>query len=314
MNIVVVGAGALGVYFGARLEEAGEKVTFLVRENRASQIEKHGLKVNSTKGNYTFEDPNVVKKVEEIDEVDLVFLSVKGYHLEGTFHSLKELRKKGAYILPVLNGIEHIPILQNELGKDFVLGGLSFIMATLNEKGHVEHNSDFHQLVFGSLEATQTSICHQLKEIASKANIQVEASDDILRELWKKYMFINAFSGITTATNLPIGPIRSKQETFRIAEMMLQEMKLIANAHNVNVSEEDVEDAKSKLMSLPDKATSSMHQDRRKGYVLELDHLHGGAIRLAKAMGVEVPYMESIYGIIKPFENNQPNFTKKGVS
>ncbi|MUK89784.1 2-dehydropantoate 2-reductase [Ornithinibacillus sp. L9] len=303
MKIVVFGAGALGVYFGARFEEAGADVTFLVREKRAKQIHENGLAVNSPKGDYTFQDPTIITDVSEIESADLVLLSVKGYHLEGALESLKELQKKGAYVLPVLNGMEHIPLLQNELGKDFVLGGLSFIMATLNDHGHVEHNSEFHQVVFGALEPTHKAICQQLEELTENANVDVVNSDRILIELWKKYMFINAFSGITTATNLPIGPIRSNQETFRIAEMVLQEMRIIANAYHVEVTEKDVEAAKTQLLNIQDDGTSSMHQDRRKGLILELEHLHGGAIRLAKAKGLEVPYIEAIYGIIKPFED-----------
>ncbi|MFD2044306.1 ketopantoate reductase family protein [Ornithinibacillus salinisoli] len=302
MKIVVIGAGALGAYFGARFEEAGADVTFLVRENRAKQIQDNGVTINSATGNYTFNDPKIVTDVAEIDSVDLVFLSVKGYHLEGTLESLKELKKKGAHVLPVLNGIEHISILQAELGKDFVIGGLSFIMATLNDHGHVEHNSNFHQLVFGALEPTQTIICNQLEELTSNANIDVVNSKDILHELWKKYMFINAFSGITTATNLAIGPVRSNPATFRIAEMILQEMKYISNAYHVHVTDKDIEVAKSQLMNIPEEGTSSMHQDRRKGLVLELEHLHGGAVRLAKAKGIDVPYLEAVYGMIKPFE------------
>src|SRR5699024_1165284 len=115
MHAVILGAGALGVYFGGRLLQAGHQVTFLVREKRAKQIKENGLEVHSIKGNYVIKNPNVVTNVEDIERIDFVFLSVKGYHLKGTVSSLKALVQKGAYILPVLNGIEHISILENEL-------------------------------------------------------------------------------------------------------------------------------------------------------------------------------------------------------
>ncbi|GGB44416.1 2-dehydropantoate 2-reductase [Lentibacillus populi] len=302
MNIVVIGAGALGSYFGARFLEGGANVTFLVRERRAKQIEKNHIKLNSPSGDYTVTNPKIATDAAEIETADLVLVSVKGYHLPGTLADLKTLTKKGAHVLPVLNGIEHISYLQDQLGKDAVIGGLSFIIATLDENGHVIHSSDFHDLVFGQLEPTQTTICNQLENLCHKANVNGINSDTILLELWKKYTFITAFSGITTAANLPIGEIRDHDSTFRIAEMILQEMRTLAKAYNVEIPGDDVEMAKAKLLHLPEDATSSMHQDRRKGLPLEVDHLQGGALRLSKAAGVEMPYTETVYGLIKPFE------------
>lgn len=305
MDIVIIGAGALGAYFGSRFEEGGANVTFLVRENRAKQIKENGIKISSPKGDHQITNPHVVTDAKEIKHADLVVVSVKGYHIQGTFDSLKTLTEDGAYVLPILNGIEHISMLQDQLGKDFVLGGLSFIIATLDEEGHVIHSSDFDDFIFGALQPTQTTICQNLNELVKKTSITGNNNETILKELWKKYMFITAFSGITTATNLSIGPIRKENETFRIAEMILHEMKVLAKAYNVEILEEEVEAAKDKMLGLPAEATSSMHQDRRKGLTLEVNHLHGGAIRLAKAVGVEMPYTETIHGLIKPYETNK---------
>lgn len=303
MDIVIIGAGALGAYFGSRFHEGGANVTFLVREKRAKQLQEKGIRVNSPKGDYEITDPRIVTDVTEIKHADLVLVTVKGYHIQGTMDNLKALTENGAYVLPILNGIEHISMLQGELGKDFVLGGLSFIISTLNEDGHVIHSSDFDDLIFGPLQPTQTTICQELDDMVKKTTISGGKKEDILTELWKKYMFINAFSGVTTATDLSIGPIREETATFRIMEMVLHEMKLLAKSKNVEITEDEVEAAKSKLLNLPNEATSSMHQDRRKGLTLEVDHLHGGAIRLAKADGVDMPYTETLYGLIKPYEN-----------
>ncbi|MBY7145032.1 2-dehydropantoate 2-reductase [Virgibacillus sp. NKC19-3] len=303
MRIVVIGAGALGVYFGARWIEAGEDVTFLVREKRAAQIREHGIKINSPYGDYIVENPKIVTDPGEIEAVDLVFVSVKGYHLQGTLEHLEALTAKGAYVLPVLNGMEHIRILQDTLGKASVIGGLSFIFATLNEQGHVVHSGDAHQLIFGPLEDSQKDLCRQIEEIAEPAVMDSRNSMDISWELWRKYMFINALSGVTTATNLTIGPIRENEETFHIVEMLLHEMKLLANRYDARLTDAEVEAAKQNISKLDPDATSSMHKDRRKGLTLEVDHLHAGAVRLAEAVDLDVPYIRAILGVIKPFEN-----------
>lgn len=303
MNIVVVGAGALGSYFGARFQEGGANVTFLVREKRAEQIRQNHIAVQSKLGDYTITNPEFATDATEIDKVDLVFVCVKGYHLPGTLDNLKELVRKGAHVLPILNGMEHISYLQDQLGKDAVIGGLSFIIATLDENGSVIHSSDFHDLIFGPLQSTQMPICKRLEELCHRANVNGSLSETVSVDLWKKYTFINAFSGITTAANLSIGEIRKHEDTFRIAEMLLQEMRTLAKAYGNEIPEDHVGMAKAQMLHLPEDATSSMHQDRRKGLTLEVDHLHGGALRLAKAVGVDMPYTETVYGLIKPFEN-----------
>lgn len=305
MHIVVIGAGALGTFFGSRLEEAGAKVTFLVRDQRAEKIKQNGLQVKSTQGDYQFEQPNIVTDVKEIEKVDLVLLSVKGYHLSGALPSIEELVRKGAYVLPILNGIEHIEILQRAFGKDVIIGGLSYIVATLDERGHVIHSSPFHKLVFGPLTEKQTDFCQQLEDVLSKTSLTYSNSESILIDLWEKYTFITATSGITTATNLPVGPIREETATYQLVDRILQEMQQLAIAESVAITPTHIESVKRNFQKLADDATSSMHQDRRKGIMLEVEHLHGGALRLAQKHNLKIPYIETIYGMIKPFENRE---------
>ncbi|MGI8314814.1 ketopantoate reductase family protein [Halobacillus mangrovi] len=305
MKIVVLGAGALGAYFGGRWQEAGHEVVNLVRDGRAEQIQKHGLQLHSEMGDYQVSEPKVATSPEEIEDPDLVFLAVKGYHLHGTIDWLKNLVEKGAKVFPVLNGMEHINILREELGEEAVIGGLSFIIATLDENGHVVHTSQFHDLVFGPLHPSQQQICEELALACNQANINGTLSPNIFEEMWRKYMFISSFSGITTAVNQPIGEVRSYPQTFRIAERILEEMRQLANAHQVNLTEEDVATAFERLRGLDHEMTSSMHQDRRKGLPLEVEHLHGGALRLASEVDLSMPYTETIHAMIKPYEAYQ---------
>ncbi|MFC7061914.1 ketopantoate reductase family protein [Halobacillus seohaensis] len=302
MKIVVLGAGALGAYYGARWQEAGHDVIYLVRERRAEQLRKNGLHLHSEKGNYKVPNVQIVESPEQIENADLVFLSVKGYHLHGTISWLKPLVQRGAKVLPVLNGMEHLPILQEELGEEAVIGGLAYIIATLDENGHVVHTSPFHDLVFGPLHTSQQPICEELGIACNQANMGGKQSPNILEDIWNKYMFITAFSGITTATNLPIGDIRKSPQTFIITKRILEEMRKLANVHNIQITEEHVEVAFERLKGLDDEMTSSMHQDRRKGLPLEVEHLHGGALRLGDEHNLDMPYTQTIHAMIKPYE------------
>lgn len=302
MNVVVLGAGALGVYYGSRLRGAGANVTYLVREGRAAQIKDHGLFVTSNRGNDACKDVEYTTDIESIASADLVLIGVKGYHLEAALPQIKHFTNQGAYVLPLLNGIEHITILQDYVGKENVLGGLSFIIATLDGKGHVHHTSDFHRFIFGPLIKEQESFCKELEKVANRANIEAIYSSNILYELWKKYMYITAFSGITTATNEPIGVLHGNDATKHTVRTMLKEMQQLASAYHIELGEIAVNDTMENFLELHAEATSSMHQDRRKGLRLEVDHLHGGAIRLAEDKQMTLPTIETIYGVIAPFE------------
>ncbi|CDQ20479.1 ketopantoate reductase [Halobacillus karajensis] len=305
MKIIVLGAGALGAYFGARWQESGHEVINLVREGRAEQMKNNGLKLHSEMGDYEVAKPVIARSPEEIDNPDLVFLAVKGYHLHGTLDWLKSLVNKGAKVYPVLNGMEHIHILQKELGEEAVIGGHAYIIATLDEKGHVVHTSPFHDLVFGPLHSSQQAICEELALACNQANLTGILSPNVLEAMWNKYMFITAFSGITTATNQPIGMVRRYSQTFKIAERILKEMKKLANAHQINLTDEHVNKAFERLRDLAPDMTSSMHQDRRKGLPLEVEHLHGGALRLGNQVNLRMPYIETIHAMIKPYEKFQ---------
>ncbi|TDL86582.1 2-dehydropantoate 2-reductase [Vibrio vulnificus] len=303
MNIVIIGAGALGSYFGGRLQQAGQDVQYLVRKNRAKQLKENGISIASPHGNYQFNDLHITENVNDIEKVDLVILAVKGQHLQGTLTDLKILVEKGAKVLPLLNGLEHISILQDELGDEAVLGGSAFIIATLDEKGHVIHSNENHDLIYGPLHPSQKKICDEFEQAAGSAIMKVSRTENILIRMWIKYMFITAFSGVTTASNLPIGTIRRYPETNGLLEKVLVEMKELANAYDVGITVENIAQALENMAGLPDGSTSSMHQDRRKGLTLEVEHLQGGALRLADKAGLKLPVIGTLYALIKPFEN-----------
>lgn len=302
MNIVVLGAGALGVYYGKRLEKAGATVTFLVREKRAQQLQEQGLSITSTRGHEACAHVHFTTDVRSISEADLVIVGLKGYHLQDALPQIKQLTEQGAYVLPLLNGIEHMEALQSYVGKDSVLGGLAFIIATLDEKGHVQHTSDFHKLVFGPLMKEQQDFCERFAFLARNANFESIHSSDVFYEQWKKYMYITAFSGITTATNEPIGVLQGNKPTQRTVHALLKEMQQLAGVYGVILPDKEIAETLDNFLTLDPRATSSMHQDRRKGLRLEVDHLQGAAVRLATKKNVHVPVLETIYGMIVPFE------------
>jgi 2-dehydropantoate 2-reductase len=307
MNILVHGAGALGAYFGGRLLETGQNVSFFVREKRAAQLTKEGLKINSPEGNFESKEVTIFTSVEKVKNIDLVILAVKGYHLDQVIPQIQTIvHQTGAFVLPLLNGIEHMDRLRQAIGKEKVIGGFASIIATLNEKGHVEHTSGSSTFKFGILHEQQTEICMKLEVLHSQVKMNLVREENILKHMWKKYIFITAFSGITSAMQLPSGFIASSEATFATAKKVILEMTMLAGLEGIILTDQEVERVTNTLLGFKKEATSSMHQDLRKGLPIEVEHLHGGALRLASKHQVEVPVIETLFGILKPYENGIP--------
>lgn len=301
MNITVLGAGATGGYFGGRLAESGLNVTFLVRERRAAQLKEKGLVIKSPMGDLTIENPQVALNAEDIPACDLVIVGLKNYHLEAALPQLKVLAEKGAKILPLLNGVEHFAILKEACGEGSVLGGVCKIISTLDAEGNIKHTGKIHHLIFGELEPANKEFCQKLEETLSKANIRAKYSEKILQEIWSKYAFITVFSGVTSAGDLTIDKVNAHEATRNIYERALKEMKSLADVYGVAL-DDFVSMNMEGLPKYPQGSTSSMHQDKRKGLSLEVESLQGAAIRLAKRKGMELPTIETLYGLIKPYE------------
>lgn len=308
MNILVLGAGALGIYFGGRLLEAGQNVSFFVREKRAVQLINEGLKIISPEGNFESRELTIYTSPDKLRNIDLVILAVKGYHLDTAIPQVQTIvEQTGAFVLPLLNGMEHMEKLQLVIGNERVIGGFASIIATLNEKGHVEHTSGSSTFKFGNLHEHQTEICEQLEVLQNKVKTNLVREENILKHMWKKYIFITAFSGITSASQLPAGYIANTGATFAVAKKVIHEMTMLAGQEGIFLTNQEVETVTNTLIRFKKEATSSMHQDMRKGLPIEVEHLHGGALRLASKHQLEVPVIETLYGILKPYENGRPH-------
>lgn len=306
MKIIVFGAGAIGGYFGGKLAEKGFDVTFLVRQNRYEQLKKNGLNVKSVHGDCSV-NPKLVVDVNDIEKPELVILAVKNYHIQEALPQLRTLVEKGAKILPLLNGIGHLELLITELGEENVVGGLCSIESTLNENGDVIQTSALQDLVFGPLRADYSNdpLLLKFKEMLESANINVSLSDYIIGEMWKKYIFITALSGITTTLRQPIGVSLKDHITFAFLEDLIMEMYQIAVARGVNLPEETPNSIIKKLQSLSPMMTASMHRDLEKGFPLELDDLHGYGLKLAEEYQLQTPCLRSVYVLLHPYKNGE---------
>ncbi|WP_019412948.1 ketopantoate reductase family protein [Paenisporosarcina sp. TG20] len=304
MKILVVGAGAIGGYFGGRLLEKGEDVTFLVRENRKKQLEKTGLKVESVNGDFEL-TPRLLLASQNQEKFDVIIISTKSYQLNQAIKDVRLHLEDDGMILPLLNGISHMDELIENFGEDNVIGGLCFIESTLNEYGTIVQTSPIHQLVFGERTGESTPRIERLKSAFEDTKADFILSDHINQDMWHKYLFITVMSGITSLMNSAIGPIRELESGQRIILTFLNEITEVMKKINAPIKEDIADIQFSRINEMNAGMKSSMQRDMEKSVPIEIEHLQGYLLKKAKEHHIEVPILETIYTKLTLYEQNR---------
>lgn len=294
MRILIVGKGAVGGYFGGRLQESGADVTFLVRKRSAH------LHVDSVHGNLDLAIKAIVSG-DAADPFDLILLSTKAYHLGQVLTDLKPYVGQNTIILPLLNGVSHI----DEIAKQYpnTLGGLCFIESTLGSDGQVIQTSKRQDIIFGELSGERTDRAKAIFEVFSKASFKTVLSEKIKTDLWNKYVFIATVSGITTLMDSAIGPIMDSPYGKELTLQLFTEVSAVANAHGYEVYSPGKNLEISLAMGYSMKA--SMLRDLEKGLAIEADHFQGELLKLAGQYKIDTPLLKVVYTRLKVYEINR---------
>ncbi|MGJ7911810.1 ketopantoate reductase family protein [Neobacillus sp. LXY-1] len=301
MRILVVGAGAVGGYFGGRLLEKGEDVTFLVREGRRNKLKDTGLAIESVHGNAIL-FPNTMVAGEDAEPFSLIILSTKAYHLNGAIESIRRYVGKDTMILPLLNGLLHYDKLAAEFGAEKVIGGLCFIESTLDKEGRVIQTSTKHDIVFGELNGVRSERISKVEAAFSGTKTGYRLSENISQDLWNKYLFIAVMSGITTLMRAPIGPIRELPEGKTTMDRLLQEIISVMKSAGAPFTEDIQNNIVEQINGLGFEMKSSMQRDMEKTLPVEADHLQGYLLEMARKDHLQVPVLESVYANLKIYE------------
>jgi 2-dehydropantoate 2-reductase len=304
MRVLVLGTGAVGGYFGGRLVEKSEAVTFLVRENRKKQLDQTGLVIKSVHGDFQSQI-NTIVSGEAVKPYDLIILSVKSYHLEHALSSVAPYVGENTVILPLLNGLSHVQKLQEHFGNEKVIGGLCFVEATLNEHGAIIQASPRHDIIFGELDGTLSPRIEKISQLFTGANFIANASTTIHRDMWNKYIFISALSGMTCIMESAVGPIIERVEGKEVYQLLLNEIYSIAKATGVELDNQIVQKTMDITIALNYEMKASMYKDMEKGLQIESEHLQGNLIKLADQYGIETPILKTIYTKLKIYEQKR---------
>lgn len=304
MRILVVGAGAVGGYFGGRLVEKGEDVTFLVRERRKEILDNNGLTIESVHGDVHIH-PKTIVSGEHATPFDVVILSTKAYQLDQAMEDIKPYVGKETMILPLLNGISHIDRLIETFSEQQVIGGLCFVEATLNTQGEVIQSSSLHELVFGERNGEETPRILDLQNAFSNTNAEFRLSHHIKQEMWHKYLFISTLSGVTSLFRSPIGHIREDNYGSNTIKQVLSETGNVMRGLEAPLKDEIEYAMLEKIRSLDYTMKSSLQRDMEKELAVEADHLYGYLLHNAEKQNIDCPKLENIYANLKIYESNQ---------
>nr|WP_326188668.1 ketopantoate reductase family protein [Exiguobacterium indicum] len=279
MNMLVVGAGAVGGYFGGRLAEQGEQVTFLVRSNRYEQLQKTGLHITSPHGDMTITPQLITRDMRPDHAFDVILLSTKAYHLDDVLQDIAPFVSNETYIIPLLNGMQHIRRLTEVFGEDRVLGGLCFIESTLDAEGRILQTSPSHRMLFGSRTGKPTARLEKIAACFAKAKAPMKYSMHIMDDMWQKYLFISTFAGVTTLFRSAIGPIRQESVGRQMILDVMAEAKQAMEEQGA-VFNDDVEAVLLKQMhAMEDTMKSSMLRDMEKGQPVEVEHFFSALLK-----------------------------------
>ena len=280
MRILVVGAGAVGGYFGGRLLEAGRDVTFLVRPRRAAALAKSGLTIRSRLGDFHRPSPPIVLQEDIAEPFDLVVLSCKAYDLDGASASFARAVGENTSVLPLLNGMRHLDLLADRFGPKPVLGGQCVISATLDVDGAIVHLNELHALSFGELDGSRSPRIETVASALLNAGFDARLSDEIRQEMWEKWVFIAAAAGITCLMRSAVGDYVAAGAS-DLAARLLEECAGIAAGQGFQPREAALARARAALTAAGSPLKASMLRDIEGGKPVEGDQILGDLLRRA---------------------------------
>jgi 2-dehydropantoate 2-reductase len=299
MHILVMGAGGVGGFFGAKLWKSGESVTLVARGEHLAAIRRDGLRIRSaSEGEYVVR-PEAVAEPKGLPPADVVLFCVKSFDTERAAEQLRPVVGPETAVLSLQNGIDNEDKIDAILGAGHALGGVAQVFAVIERPGVIAHHFA-GRIIFGELDGRRSARAERLLGALERAGIAVELTTRVRRALWEKYLFICAVAGMTAVTRSPIGVIRDTPEAWAMFRRILEEMAALAAAADAGLPGDVVEQIMKLAGAIAPGNHSSLYQDLSQGKRLELEALHGHAVRLGERLGVRLPTVFAVYAALKP--------------
>ena len=305
MRVLVVGAGAIGGYFGGRLLQAGRDVTFLVRPRRASELASSGLVIKSPAGDVTLKNPSTVQADKLKEQFDVVLLSCKAFDLDDAITSFAPAVGSNTSIIPLLNGMSHLDTLDRRFGRERVLGGLCAIAVTLNEKREVVQLAPMQSLGFGERGGGTSDRVKAIAQVFAAANCGAAPSEHVMQDMWEKWVFLASLAASTCLMRTSVGNIMAVTGGQDFLLGMLDECSAVAAAEGHAPAGPFFQRTRGILTTEGSPMTASMFRDVKAGLPVEADHVIGDLVARADAAKIPVPKLRTAYIHLKAYEKQR---------
>jgi 2-dehydropantoate 2-reductase len=309
MRFAILGSGAVGGYYGARLARAGHDVTFIARGAHLTAIRERGLSIRSPAlGDFIVTAP-AEEDTTRVGPVDVILVAVKTYDNPTALSLIKPMLGPESAVLTLQNGVDSAQDVARLVGEDAVIGGATYIATALTAPGLIEQTGTHRRIVFGEVFGKLPRLSERVKAIhdaLSVADIQSECVEDGRAPIWEKFIFLVTLAGFTGASRLPIGPLWADATIRQQFLAGCREVDAVARAEGVPVRPDIIDHISRYISAIPGTMRSSLLIDLSQGKRIEVEALQGSIVRRAAAAEVAVPIMSTLYALLKPFAEGQP--------
>jgi 2-dehydropantoate 2-reductase len=309
MKFAILGSGAVGGYYGARLARAGHDVTFIARGAHLAAIRSRGLEIRSPMTGDFIVRARAEEDTSAVGPVDVVILSVKAYDNPTALPLAAPMLGPESSVLTLQNGVDSVHELSAIVGESRVIGGTTYIATALASPGVIEQTGTHRRVVFGEVFGQLprlTMRVRQIHEALAGADIQSEAVEDGRVPIWEKFIFLVALAGFTGASRLSIGPLWADPQVRAQFLEACREVERVARAEGVQVAPDVIERITAYVGNIPPTMRSSLLIDLSQGKRIEVEALLGAVVRRAARAGLPAPIMSTLYAVLKPFAGGAP--------
>jgi 2-dehydropantoate 2-reductase len=302
MKILIMGTGGVGGYYGGLLAKDGNDVTFISRGAHLYAIRHEGLKVKSIHGDFIISPANATEDPAKVGPVDFIVFSVKTYHTDEAAEAIQPAVGSQTAVLSLQNGIDAAERIGKVVGMEHVLGGATWLSSAVEAPGVIKQISQFRRIVFGELGGGQSARIQSIYEVLKNTGSTVEISEDILKILWTKFVFIAAVSSLGSLTRLPMGDYRSVPEARGLISGIMREVEALAHAQEIALDEDVVAKSLEFMDNSGPHIKPSMQLDVEAGRRTEIESMIGVIGRKGRELGVPTPVADFVYASLLPIE------------
>jgi 2-dehydropantoate 2-reductase len=306
VRIAVVGAGGVGGGFGAALAKAGADVTFIARGAHLAAMKANGLKITGGRGETHLVPTVGTDNPADVGPVDIVLFCVKLWDVESAGEHIRPLVGPDTGVIPLQNGIDAPERLVPILGKNAVMGGVAQISAAIVSPGVIQQVGTFMRMIFGEFDGRRSKRAEDFYALCLKAGFDATLSDQILTELWMKFILLASNAGMMALARQPIGKLRDDPDLRPIFLAAWQEVIDVGRAKGVALPPDALEKVMDFTEHAPAAMKASMAVDLERGNRLELPWLSGKVAAMGRELDVPTPTHSMMYAMLKPYVMGAP--------